>query len=124
MIIALFTLLFLGGGSGLLVNFDAIVDNAKTEIADEDRREQALDVFKAVQSEREDFGKQLQGHAKALGKLYEDPSASDAQADAIWDEFHRDIESHHGQLLDRREELKTHVTPDEWAAIFAPDVQE
>lgn len=124
MIIALFTLLFLGGGSGLLANFDAIMDNAKTEIADEDRRELALDIFKAVQSEREDFGKQLQGHGKALGELYEDPNASDAQADAIWDDFFRDIETHHDQLLDRREQLKAYVTPKEWSAIFAPDAQE
>jgi Spy/CpxP family protein refolding chaperone len=77
-----------------------------------------------VQSEREEFGKQLQGHAEALGELYEDPNASAAQADAIWDDFYRDMESHHDQILDRRDELKAHVTASEWSAIFAPDAQE
>ena len=123
MLVALFTLLFLGGGGGadLLINFDQIRQNAKTEITDDDRRDAALDVFKAVESDRKDFSKQLQEHAKAIGKLYEDPTASAAAADAIWDDFYGYMEAHHVQLLDRREELQAHITPSEWSAIFAPD---
>jgi hypothetical protein len=126
MLIALFTLLFLGSGGGadLLINFDEVKENAKTEITDEERRDQALDVFKAVESERKDFSKKLADHSEAIEEIFESHAASEAEADAIWNDMYSDLEEHHGQLLDKREELKTYVTESEWSAMFEPDSRE
>ena len=124
MLIALFTMLFLGGdATPLLAYIDAYQERAKTVITDEGRRDQAKSILKAMEDRNRDHGKTVNSQAELLGEMSEDPNATDAEIDAIWDEYFQDVDAYHAGLADARFELKQYVSRDEWQAIFAPPVK-
>lgn len=122
MLVALFALLFLGGGgdSYLLGRIDMIIDNVKTEVQSEDRREQAVEILKAAEDDTEDFKKRQLDRAEDLDRLNKTRDFDTAAADAVWDAVFNDVEGYHELLLSRRQELKSVVSRDEWARVFAP----
>jgi len=126
MLIALFTLLFLGGGGGsyVLGQVDLLMDNVKAVVQADDRRKQAIDILKELEDDGKDYQKKQKKHAEDLDELTEERGFDTAKADAIWDAVFKDMESFHAQALSRRQELKTVVNRDEWPKVFGPRVKD
>jgi len=123
MLVALFTLLFLGGDSHpLMAHLDTYEDRAKTTITDKDRREQALNVLKAFEDVTKAREKVVKRTAKQIGATVGDKNSMVADIDAVWDTYFQDVDAYHTALVDSRDELKQYVTRDEWQAIFSPPV--
>ena len=125
MFVALFALLFLGGGGSsiLLDNIDMYEDRAKTVIIEKDRLHDAENVLKSVEKRTEKQGKDLSNTLEQLGDLLEDSKATDQQLDAVWDQFLQEVSVYQHDIIDLRFELKRHVNQEEWAAIFAQNEQ-
>ena len=125
MFVALFALLFLGGGGSsiLLDNIDMYEDRAKTVIIEKDRLHDAENVLKSVEKRTEKQGKDLSNTLEQLGDLLEDSKATDQQLDAVWDQFLQEVSVYQHDIIDLRFELKRHVNQEEWAAIFAQNDQ-
>lgn len=121
MLVALFALYLLGGGghSYLLGRIDTILDNVKIEVRSDERRARAVKIVKAMEQDTEDFGKRQKDRLQDLEKLNEAPDFDAAAADAIWDGRIKDVESYHARMLSHRQELRSVVTREEWARVFA-----
>lgn len=121
MLIALFTLLFLGGGgnSYVLGQVDVLMGNVKAVVQADDRRKQAVEILKELEDDAKEYQKRQKKHAEDLDELTEKRSFNTAKADAIWDAMFKDMESFHAQALSRRQELKSIVNRDEWPRVFA-----
>lgn len=126
MLIALFTLLFLGGGGGsyVLGQVDLLMDNVKAVVQADDRRKPAIDILKELEDDGKDYQKKQKKHAEDLDELTEKRSFDTAKADAIWDAMFKDMESFHAQALSRRQELKSVVKREEWPRVFGPRVKD
>jgi len=122
MLIALFTLLFLGGGgnSYVLGQIDVLTGNVKAVVQGEDRRKQAVELLKELEDDAKDYQKRQKKHAEDLEKLTESRTFDAAAVDAIWEAMFRDMESFHALSLSRRQELKSVVNRNEWSRVFAP----
>lgn len=121
MIAALFALLFLGGeGSPLLQYVDVYRDRIKTEIVDEDRRGEAMEVLESIEDATKDLGEKINDYGDQLGEILEERNTTDA--DAIWNQYFQDVLVYHSLVLDQRDEMKTHVNRDEWSVVFAADI--
>ncbi len=123
MLVALFALLFLGGGgnSFLLGQIDVALDNTKEVVQAEDRRDQAVEILKALEDDTEAFIDRQADRAKNLGELKEAPGLDPDAVDAVWESAFSDVEAYHDLILSRREELKTVLPRDEWGQVFAAD---
>lgn len=121
MIVALLTLLFLGGASTqLLEALDTYEDRVEDVIPKGERQQQAKAVFKkmeAIIDRRHDVVKDV---ADELDKLLQDSDVADADLDAVLGRYSSAVQVTHRDLLDARFELKNHVTREEWPVIFAP----
>jgi len=126
MLIALFTLLFLGGGGGsyVLGQVDLLMDNVKAVVQADDRRKPAIDILKELEDDGKDYQKKQKKHVEDLDELTEKRSFDTAKADAIWDAMFKDMESFHAQALSRRQELKSVVNRNEWPKVFGPRLDE
>jgi len=126
MLIALFTLLFLGGGGGsyVLGQVDLLMDNVKAVVQADDRRKPAIDILKELEDDGKDYQKKQKKHVEDLDELTEKRSFDTAKADAIWDAMFKDMESFHAQALSRRQELKSVVKREEWPRVFGPRVKD
>jgi len=122
MLIALFTLLFLGGGgnSYVLGQIDVLTGNVKAVVQADDRRKQAVELLKELEDDAKDYQKRQKKHAEDLEKLTESRTFDAAAVDAIWEAMFRDMESFHTLALSRRQELKSVVNRNEWPRVFAP----
>jgi len=122
MLIALFTLLFLGGGgnSYVLGQIDVLTGNVKAVVQADDRRKQAVELLKELEDDAKDYQKRQKKHAEDLEKLTESRTFDAAAVDAIWEAMFRDMESFHTLALSRRQELKSVVNRNEWSRVFAP----
>ena len=123
MLVALFTLLFLGGDSHpLMAYLDTYEDRAESAITEKDRREQVLNVFKAFEDVSKAREKEVKRTAKMIGETVGSKDSRIADIDAVWDTYFQDVDAYHTALVDSRDELKQYVTRDEWQAIFSPPV--
>jgi len=126
MLIALFTLLFLGGGGGsyVLGQVDLLMNNVKAVVQADDRRKQAIGILKELEDDGKDYQKKQKKHAEDLDELAEERGFDTAKADVIWDAAFRDMETFHAKALSRRHDLKAVVNRDEWAKVFGPSIED
>ena len=122
MIIAMLAALFLvgGGSSGaLLESITAIDDGIKTYVEDPQARDAARDVVNSMEDTTKQFGSLSSDTLDALKNVMEDPSATDADIDSIWNKYFDGTTQFNLEMVDRRFDLKEHITREEWAQIFA-----
>lgn len=123
MIVGLIALLFLGGDAHpLLAYVDAYQDRLEAVVTDEGRLDQAKKVFKEFSDRTKDRDKEVSKMAKQLGKTIGAKNPTDAEIDAVWDQYYQDVDAFHSVVVDTRTELKQYVTRDEWQAIYGPPV--
>jgi hypothetical protein len=124
MLVALFTLLFLGGDSHPIIEYLNIYeDRVETAVTDKGRRDEAKNILKAFENATKDHDKAVSKTGEQVGKTVGNKDATDAEIDAVWDQYFQDVDAYHDLLLDARFEFKEHVNRDEWQAIFGPAVR-
>ncbi len=122
MLIALFTILFFGGGStGLLDYIAETKDNIKVVVENDHRRSAALGTVKAMKKRTKARSKQVKRLAKQLAKALKGGEATIAEIDAVWDIIFAETAVYDDDMLQLRFELKEYVTREEWHEIFSED---
>ena len=120
MLIALFTILFLGGGSAtqLLGNISEVQDRVKIVMPKDDQRSQALSVLKTMEKRTKSRNKMVKDNAKQMRRELEDHGVTDADIDAIWSDYVQGVGEFHRDMIDLRFELKQHISREEWQQVF------
>lgn len=122
MLIALMTILFLGGSSfGPMLYIDEARDNAKSAIIDDDQRKLVRDDLKSMKSRAKQYTKSVDGLTKDLRKEFGDRAAGEADLDVYWDHVFALNESLSEDLIDMRFALRDKVSREEWAGLFPVD---
>ncbi len=122
MLIALMTILFLGGSTTGLLDFIAQTeDNIKIVMEKDARQKGALATVKEMKKRTKARNKQVNKSRKDLSKVLADPEATGADIDATWDTFYAEVESYNADMLDLRFELRDRLTRDEWQQVFSAD---
>lgn len=119
MLIALMTILFLGGStSGMLDFLGDTKDTVKTVMPTDDRQKAALDTVKAMKKKAEALNKQVRRSSKNLSKVLKTDNVTDADIEAIWSVYYTARSQYSSDMLDLRYELKEQLSREEWAQIF------
>jgi RNAse (barnase) inhibitor barstar len=124
MLIALMTILFLGGGSAVLLEYIGDTEDAiKVVMEKDDRRKGALATVKEMKKRTKARNKQVKKTSKELSKVLANHDASSTDLDAVWDVYYAEVEAHNKEMLDLRFELHDRLTRDEWHQIFSEERQ-
>ena len=122
MLIALFTMLLLGGGSTATLAYIADTqDNVKIVMVKDERRKDALSTVKAMKKRTNARNKQVRRSMKDLRKELGQDNVNSVDIDAIWDAYFAEIDQYDHDMLDLRWELKGHINREEWQEIFSGD---
>jgi hypothetical protein len=125
MLIALMTILFLGGSTtGLLDFITQAEDNIKIVMQKDARQKGALTTVKEMKKRTTARNKQVNKSRKELSKVLADRDATMADVDAVWEEYYAAVESYNEHMLDLRFELRDRLTRDEWQQIFSENQSE
>ena len=125
MLIAIFTILFLGGSStGLLEYTGETEDNIKVVMEKDDRRKAALGNVNDMQKRTKARNKQVKKAQKELSKTLANHDVTMADIDAVWDIYFVEVETYNKDMLELRFELRDRLTREEWQAVFAEDQSE
>jgi len=120
MLIALITIMFLGGASTGILDYIADTRDAVKQVMPKgEEQKAALTTLKAMKKRSNARNKQAKRAAKALDKEYADHAAGGAEADAIWNELFVEIGKYNHDMLDLRFELKEQISREEWDEIFS-----
>ena len=119
MLIALFTILLLGGGSlGALEYIGDTRGAVKIVVPKGDSQKSALSTLKVMKKRTSAHSKVLKGTMKELERAFSDHDTTVDDLDAIWGEFFVEMNRHNIDMLDLRFELKESISREEWQAIF------
>jgi hypothetical protein len=123
MLAALITILFLSGGAstGLLYDFGDVKKMVKTHIAEEERKDAALDVVKEFKRRAKAQRKQMKASTKQIQEVLTPSTASDNELASLGQRYIEDSRAYYSDLLDLRFKLKEQFTREEWAAGYASD---
>jgi hypothetical protein len=122
MLIALFTFLILGGSQTGMLNYIADTqDTIKVVVESDDRREEALAILKAMKNVESAQNKVVKSVSKDLNETLLSDAATDADIDAIWEDYFSQRESYDVDMLDLRYQLKDQLTREEWQQVFSAD---
>ena len=122
MLIALFTILILGGSSTGMLDFIADTqDTVKVVMEKDDRRNEALGTLKAMKKRADAHNKMVKRTSKDMDKVLSSEEADDAGIDAVWGEYFAQRAAYNQDMLDLRYQLKDQMTREEWQQVFAED---
>ncbi len=123
MLIALFTILFLGGGSAtqLLGNISEVQDRVKIVMPKDDQRKEALSVLNTMEKRTKSRNKMVKNTVKQMSKELEDHDVTDADIDAVWNDYVQGVDEFHRDMIDLRFELKQYISREEWQQVFGGD---
>ncbi len=122
MLIALFTILILGGGSTAALAYIADTqDNVKTVMVKDDRQKAALSTLKAMKKRTNARNKHVKRASKDLNKALGQEDINTADIDAIWAGYFAEIDHYDQDMLDLSWELREHINREEWQEIFSED---
>lgn len=119
MLIALLTILFLGGGTTSVMSFlDDTGDSIKTVVVDDERRKEAFATVKLMEKRSKGHEKSFRRLIKDLKKKLRDHSHDESVFDAMWDQHYELANEYSADMVDLRFELKDQLTREEWAQVF------
>ncbi len=122
MLIALFTIMILGGSSTATLAFIADTqDSVKIVMVKDDRQKEALSTLKAMKKRTNARNKQVKQASKDIYKVLRQDVINTADIDANWTGYFAGIDQYNDDMLDLRWELKEHINREEWEAIFSGD---
>lgn len=120
MLIALMTILLMGGSSSAAVLAHvADTQGAVNEIvADEQRREDALLTLKQLKEHLQQQDKAGEDIFKTLTPEILDHAASESEIDAIWTQFYEHTREANAETVEFRFKLREQLTREEWGQVF------
>jgi len=119
MLIALLTILFLGGGTyGPMLFIEEASDTAKTAIVDADRRKMVQADLKLMQKRTKQHSKSTKGLTKHLKREFGDYDAGDADLDVYWDQIFSLNAEYSADIADMRFAMRDKLSREEWEALF------
>ena len=119
MLIALITILILGGSNTAMLDFIAETqDEVKVVMEKDDRRKEALSTLKAIEKRTKAHNKMVKGASKDLNKALGNDEVSNEEIDTIWHRYFAQREAYNRDMLDLRFQLKDQMTREEWQQIF------
>ena len=122
MLIALFTILLLGGSSTGMLDFIADTqDEVKVIMEKDDRRKEALGTLKAMKKRANAHNKMVQRTSKDMNKTLSSDDVTGADIDTVWDAYFAQRADYNKDMLDLRYKLKDQMTREEWQQVFAGD---
>ncbi len=122
MLIALFTIMILGGSSTATLAYIADTqDSVKIVMVKDDRQKEALSTLKAMKKRTNARNKQVKQASKDIYKVLRQDVINTADIDAIWTGYFAGIDQYNHDMLDLRWELKEHINREEWQQIFSGD---
>lgn len=120
MLIALFTILFLGGSStGLLDYIGEMEDSVKSVMIKDERRKAALSIVSDMEKRTEARNKRVDNLRNELMKTLADPDGTVEDLNATWDVYFEEITAHGEKMIDLRFELRDKLTREEWEQAFS-----
>ena len=88
MLIALFTILILGGSATGMLDFIADTqDTVKVVMEKDDRRKEVLATLKETKKRTNAYNKMVKGSSKDMKKILSNDEVADADIDTIWDTY-------------------------------------
>ena len=122
MLIALFTILLLGGSATGILDFIADTqDTVKVVMEKDDRRKEVLATLKETKKRTDAHNKMVKGASKDLSKTLSGDEVTEADVDAIWQGYFASRADYNRDMLDLRFQLKDQMTREEWQQVFAED---
>ena len=122
MLIALFTILLLGGSSTGMLDFIAdSQDTVKVVMEKDDRRKEALGTLKAMKKQTNARNKMVKRASKDMSKTLSSDEVTEANIDVVWDAYFSQRAAYDQEMLDLRYQLKDQMTREEWQQVFAGD---
>lgn len=122
MLIALFTILFLGGSATGTLDFIADSQDAvKVVMEKDDRRKEVLATLKEAKKRTGAYNKVVKRTSKDMSKTLSSDDPTDAALDLSWDEYFASRAEYNSDMLDLRFQLKDQMTREEWQQVFAED---
>ena len=122
MLIALFTILLLGGSSTGILDFIAdSQDTVKVVMEKDDRRKEVLGTLKAMKKRTDARNKTVKRASKDLSKTLSSNEVTEANIDVIWYAYFSERAAYNEGMLDLRFKLKDQMTREEWQQVFAED---
>lgn len=120
MLIALFTIMFLGGSNSATLDFIADTqDNVKVVMEKDDRRKEALATLKAIEKRTEAHNDVVGTTSKDLNGALVYGEENDEEIDTIWYRYFAQREAYNRDMLDLRFQLKDQLTREEWQQVFS-----
>jgi hypothetical protein len=122
MLIALVTILILGGSATGMLDYIAYTqDTVKVVMEKDDQRKEVLDTLKTMKKRTDAHNKMVKGASKDMNKVLSSDEVTDADIDTIWDEYFAQRATYNRDMLDLRFQLKDQMTREEWQQVFAGD---
>jgi hypothetical protein len=122
MLIALFTILFLGGSPTGMLDFIADTqDEVKVVMEKDDRRKEALGTLKAMKKRANAHNKMVKRTSKEMNKTLSSDDVTDSDVDTIWDAYFSQRAAYNQDMLNLRYQLKGQMTREEWQQVFSAD---
>lgn len=122
MLIALFTILLLGGSATGMLDFIADTqDTVKVVMEKDDRRKEVLATLKETKKRTDAHNKMVKGASKDMSKTLSGDEVTEADVDAIWQGYFASRADYNRDMLDLRFQLKDQMTREEWQQVFAED---
>ena len=119
MLIALFTILFLGSSStGMLDYIAETQDTIKIVMPKDDRRNEVLGIVKALKKRTNAHNKMVKRASKDLNNTLSSDQVADADIETIWDAYFSQRAVYNQDMLDLRFQLKDQMTREEWQQVF------
>ena len=119
MLIALITILLLGGGATGMLDFIADTqDEVKVVMEKDDRQKEAISTLKAMKKRTNAHNKMVKGASKDLNKTLSSDEVTYAEIDMVWDAYFSQRAAYNQDMLDLRYQLKDQLTREEWQQVF------
>lgn len=109
-------MILMGGGTALVLPF--FKDAVKSEVADKERRKEAVAYIDEASSATKDFRKRFKEHSKQLIAINHNPDATRQEYDAFTasEDAHRHLLQQ--AILDARFGVVDTLTEEEWNAVY------
>ena len=122
MLIALFTILLLGGSSTGMLDFVADTqDTVKVFMEKDDRRKEALATLKETKKRTDTHNKMVKRTSKDMSIILSNDDVNYADIDANWDAYFAQRAAYNQDMLELRFQLRDQMTREEWQQVFAED---
>jgi hypothetical protein len=120
MLVAIITILILGGGGafGPMVFIDEARDNVENVITDEEQLKEVRADLKAMKGRAKDYSKAMNKLTKDYRKEFGDHDIQGDTMDAYWGQLLSLNETYSKDLTAMRFDLRDQMTREQWEALF------